>query len=129
MRANLVPSDPNNGVPAQYQPGYTLDLPNDQIRGQAQLQDKLLTVAWEDTGEAGVYDLALTTHDNKTVRRSYAYNVNADVVASPLVGWTIDRTLGHDTAIVALGLVVVPTTLAFVAWPGLGAHTRMDSMR
>jgi ACS family hexuronate transporter-like MFS transporter len=42
----------------------------------------------------------------------------AHVVASPLIGWTIDRTHGHDTALVALGLIVIPTTLAFVAWPG-----------
>ncbi|MBX3204275.1 MAG: MFS transporter [Labilithrix sp.] len=43
----------------------------------------------------------------------------AHVVAAPLVGWTIDRTHGHDLALVALGLVVVPTTLAFIAWPGV----------
>jgi ACS family hexuronate transporter-like MFS transporter len=41
------------------------------------------------------------------------------VIAAPLVGWTIDRTHGHDAALVALGLAVVPTTLAFIAWPGL----------
>ena len=43
----------------------------------------------------------------------------AHVVASPLVGWTIDRTHGHDTAVIGLGLVVVPATLAFLAWPGM----------
>ncbi|MBX3200867.1 MAG: MFS transporter [Labilithrix sp.] len=43
----------------------------------------------------------------------------AHVVAGPLVGWTIDRTHGHDAALVALGVAVVPTTLAFIAWPGV----------
>jgi ACS family hexuronate transporter-like MFS transporter len=43
----------------------------------------------------------------------------AHVIAGPLVGWTIDRTHGYTAALLALGLVVVPTTLAFVAWPGL----------
>ncbi|MBX3262853.1 MAG: MFS transporter [Labilithrix sp.] len=43
----------------------------------------------------------------------------AHVVAGPLVGWTIDRTHGHDAALVGLGVAVVPTTLAFIAWPGV----------
>ncbi|HVH47857.1 MAG TPA: hypothetical protein VM925_36230, partial [Labilithrix sp.] len=43
----------------------------------------------------------------------------AHVLAGPLVGWTIDRTHSHTTAVVVLGLIVVPTTLAFVAWPGI----------
>lgn len=44
------------------------------------------------------------------------------IIAGPLVGWLIDRT--HDgksygAALVGLGLLVIPTTLAFVLWPGL----------
>lgn len=44
------------------------------------------------------------------------------VIAGPLVGWVIDRT--HDgnsygAALVGLGVLVIPTTLAFVLWPGL----------
>lgn len=44
------------------------------------------------------------------------------VIAAPLVGWLIDRT--HDgksygAALVGLGVIVIPTTLAFVLWPGL----------
>lgn len=43
----------------------------------------------------------------------------ATIVASPLVGFAIDRTGRYDAALVAIGLTVVPTTLAFIAWPGL----------
>lgn len=43
----------------------------------------------------------------------------AHIVAGPLVGWSIERTHGHATALVVLGLVVIPTTIAFVAWPRL----------
>jgi MFS family permease len=43
----------------------------------------------------------------------------AHIVASPLVGAAIDRTGGYSGVLVALGLVAVPTTLAFVYWPGL----------
>ena len=43
----------------------------------------------------------------------------AHIVAGPIVGWSIERTHGHATALVALGLVVIPTTIAFVAWPRL----------
>lgn len=44
------------------------------------------------------------------------------VIAGPLVGWVIDRT--HDgksygPALIGLGAIVIPTTLAFVLWPGL----------
>lgn len=47
----------------------------------------------------------------------------AHVIASPLVGWTIDRTHGYASALVALGLIVVPTTIAFIAWPGMPDST------
>mgnify|MGYP001105583654 CR=1 FL=1 len=46
----------------------------------------------------------------------------AHVVAGPLVGWTIDRTHGYTAALVGLGVAVVPTTLAFLAWPGLSSR-------
>lgn len=42
----------------------------------------------------------------------------AHIVASPLVGLAIDRTHGYAGALVALGLAAVPTSLAFVLWPG-----------
>lgn len=48
----------------------------------------------------------------------------AHVIAGPLVGWAIDRTHGYGAAIVAVGLVLVPTTLAFVAWPVLRKRER-----
>jgi MFS transporter, ACS family, hexuronate transporter len=50
----------------------------------------------------------------------------AHIVAGPLVGWTIDRTHGYGVALVGLGVIVVPTTLLFIFWPGLspsGART------
>ena len=44
------------------------------------------------------------------------------IIAGPLVGWLIDRS--HDgksygVALVGLGVLVIPTTLAFVLWPGI----------
>lgn len=51
----------------------------------------------------------------------------AYVVASPLVGWIVDRTHGYGVALVGLGLAVVPTTLAFVAWPNVGARDERAS--
>lgn len=43
----------------------------------------------------------------------------AHIVASPLVGAAIDRTHRYTEVLVALGLIVVPTSLAFLLWPGL----------
>jgi ACS family hexuronate transporter-like MFS transporter len=43
----------------------------------------------------------------------------AHILASPLVGMAVDRTHSYQAALVVLGLVVVPTSLAFVLWPGL----------
>ena len=43
----------------------------------------------------------------------------AHIVASPLVGMTIDRTHGYDLVMVTLGIAVIPTSLAFVLWPSL----------
>jgi len=43
----------------------------------------------------------------------------AHIVASPLVGMTIDRTHGYDLVVVTLGVAVIPTSLAFVLWPSL----------
>ncbi len=43
----------------------------------------------------------------------------AHIVVSPLIGMTIDRTHGYGLVSVALGLTVIPTTLAFVLWPSL----------
>jgi ACS family hexuronate transporter-like MFS transporter len=50
----------------------------------------------------------------------------AHVVASPLVGWAIDRTHGYGAAFVALGLAVVPTSLAFALWPGISPPSRQN---
>ena len=41
----------------------------------------------------------------------------AHIIASPLVGMAIDRTHSYSLVLVVLGLVVVPTSLAFVLWP------------
>jgi len=43
----------------------------------------------------------------------------AHIIASPLVGMAIDRTHSYSLVLVVLGLVVVPTSLAFTLWPGL----------
>jgi ACS family hexuronate transporter-like MFS transporter len=43
----------------------------------------------------------------------------AHIAASPLIGAAIDRTHGYSGALVALGVFVVPTSLAFVFWPGM----------
>ena len=46
----------------------------------------------------------------------------AHIVASPLVGMAIDRSHGYSGALVALGLAVVPTSLAFALWPWMRAR-------
>ena len=43
----------------------------------------------------------------------------AHIAAAPLVGMAIDRTHSYTTAMVVLGLVVLPTSAAFALWPGL----------
>jgi ACS family hexuronate transporter-like MFS transporter len=43
----------------------------------------------------------------------------AHIAAAPLVGMAIDRTHSYAVALVALGLIVLPTTAAFALWPGL----------
>ena len=43
----------------------------------------------------------------------------APIVASKVIGITIDRTHGYSAVSMALGLHGVPTTLAFVLWPSL----------
>lgn len=43
----------------------------------------------------------------------------AHIIAGPLMGRSIDRTHGYSQVMIALGLLVIPTTLAFVAWPGM----------
>ncbi len=56
----------------------------------------------------------------------------AHIAGSPLVGAAIDRTHGYASALVALGAVVVPTSLAFVLWPGMRmghAHPPHDDPR
>jgi ACS family hexuronate transporter-like MFS transporter len=52
----------------------------------------------------------------------------AHVIASPLVGFTIDRTHGYGTALVALGIAVVPTSIAFVMWP-MGSSSSSSSAK
>lgn len=41
------------------------------------------------------------------------------IVAGPLVGAAVDRSHAYSAVLVALGLIVVPTTLAFAVWPGM----------
>jgi hypothetical protein len=43
----------------------------------------------------------------------------AHIIAGPLVGSAVDRTHGYASALVVLGLAVVPTSLAFVLWPSM----------
>jgi ACS family hexuronate transporter-like MFS transporter len=43
----------------------------------------------------------------------------AHIAAAPLVGMAIDRTHSYSVALIALGLVVLPTSAAFALWPGL----------
>lgn len=43
----------------------------------------------------------------------------AHIVCGPLVGLSIDRTHSYTTALVALGLMVPPTMLAFLYWPNI----------
>jgi ACS family hexuronate transporter-like MFS transporter len=67
--------------------------------------DMLRRVPLERTSSAGGMTAAA---------QSLAY-----IIASPLVGALIDRTRGYGAALVCLGVVVVPTSLAFVLWPSL----------
>jgi ACS family hexuronate transporter-like MFS transporter len=46
----------------------------------------------------------------------------AHIVVSPLVGAAIARSHSFSGALVAIGVAVVPTTLAFVLWPSLRAR-------
>jgi predicted MFS family arabinose efflux permease len=48
----------------------------------------------------------------------------AHIVASPLVGWTIDRTHGYNAVLITLGMAVIPTTLIFLMWPGMGGDSQ-----
>jgi len=41
----------------------------------------------------------------------------AHILASPLIGSSVDATHSYDATLLVLGLLVVPTSLAFVAWP------------
>lgn len=43
----------------------------------------------------------------------------AHIIASPLVGMAIDRTHSYGVVLVALGLAVVPTSLAWAVWPSI----------
>ncbi|MEA2749547.1 MAG: transporter, family, hexuronate transporter [Myxococcales bacterium] len=43
----------------------------------------------------------------------------AHIAAGPLVGMAIDRTHSYSIALIALGLLVLPTSAAFALWPGL----------
>ena len=47
----------------------------------------------------------------------------AHIIAGPLMGRSIDRTHGFSQVLVVLGLFVLPTTVAFVAWPGMTARS------
>ncbi len=53
----------------------------------------------------------------------------AHIAASPLVGAAIDRTHGYTSALLALGVAVVPTSLAFAFWPGMRGKTCASSTR
>jgi MFS transporter, ACS family, hexuronate transporter len=39
------------------------------------------------------------------------------IVVSPLAGWAIDRTHGYTAVLIALGVAVIPASLAFILWP------------
>jgi len=39
------------------------------------------------------------------------------IIASPLVGSVIDRTHGFSEVLIGLGIIVIPTSLAFAFWP------------
>ncbi len=52
----------------------------------------------------------------------------AYIVASPIVGWAIDRAHGYGAVLVTLGLLVVPTSFAFVLWPSIRA-SEMRAMK
>jgi ACS family hexuronate transporter-like MFS transporter len=43
------------------------------------------------------------------------------IIAAPLLGRSVDRTHGYTQAVVTLGILVIPTTLVFVFWPGMNA--------
>ena len=43
----------------------------------------------------------------------------AHIIASPLVGLFIERTHGYSAALLILGLLPIPTTVAFVLWPNV----------
>ena len=45
----------------------------------------------------------------------------AHIIASPLVGLVIDRTHSYSHVLVGLGLLVVPTSFAFILWPSIRA--------
>jgi hypothetical protein len=86
----------------------------------------VLLFATSAAGGAGIYGLVTTDMLARvpTERASRAGGLTAaaqsiaHVFAGPLVGWSIDRTHGYGTALVALGLIVVPTSAAFLIWPG-----------
>lgn len=40
----------------------------------------------------------------------------AYIIASPLIGWSVDRTASYGTALVALGLSVIPGTIVWILW-------------
>ncbi len=79
------------------------------------------------TGGGGIYVLASNDMFARVpvARTSAAGGIAAaaqsiaHVVASPIVGWTIDRTHGHTVALLLLGGIAVPTSLAFVMWPSM----------
>jgi ACS family hexuronate transporter-like MFS transporter len=86
----------------------------------------VLLFATSAAGSAGIYGLVTSDMLARVPvqRAAHASGMGAAaqaiayVIAGPLVGWSIDRTHGYATALVALGLIVVPTSAAFLIWPG-----------
>lgn len=85
----------------------------------------LLLLGVSAAGGGGIYVLVTSDMLGRVpvARTSSAGGVTAaaqslaHIVAAPLVGRSVDATHGFGPALVALAVVVLPTTLAFVAWP------------
>jgi hypothetical protein len=86
----------------------------------------VLLFATSAAGGAGIYGLVTsdmlarvpTQRASRASGMTAAAQSIAHVIAGPLVGWSIDRTQSYNTALVALGLIVLPTSTLFLIWPG-----------
>lgn len=46
----------------------------------------------------------------------------AYIIASPLIGWSVDRTASYGTALLALGLSVIPGAIVWIVWVPKDRH-------